>query len=223
MVALREKYDAMKSSRMDVSAHSDEDLRDWIVDGRTEWQEAYHTLVHVRYGGIVHSAVSWTERRHGVLLSWETVINRLFFNLYGSHGSWSGLNSWKPEKGALSGWLWVVTRNVCYAILRESSASVRGERETATVSIDEKNPKTTPTNPDPISEDVVTVTMILEQLNPDCAELLRLKYYHGMTDTDIGVRRGVGREWANRQRRKCERALARLFQEEGLQPSDFNF
>lgn len=213
----------MPTTPSDLDGQSDEDLRGWIVEARAEWQKAYHALFHERYGSVIKSAVEWTGKRHGVRLRWEEVIEELFLNLHGTEGTWSGLNSWTPDRGSLSGWLWVVVRNVCYRLIRRAHRFDDVERVNPTDAFDDSDPGVTPIHREPTAEDVVTVTMLLERVSPDCARLLRWKYYHGMTDEDIARRQEVGREWANRKRRRCERSLADVLRQEGLTPSDFNF
>ena len=206
----------------DFRACTDEDLRRWIVEAHPRWQEAYDALLHERYGGVLKNAMAWAEKRYGTRLAWEMVIEQLFLNLYGAGGTWAGLKSWTSEKGSFARWLWVVVRNVCNRMLRERNPLEEAERIHPIGEQDETGPRVAPPHPDPTAEDIVALRMLLEQVGPECAQLLRWKYYVGLTDADIGQRKGVGREWANRQRRRCERQLAELLHREGLRPSDFN-
>lgn len=213
----------MYPSPDDLDGRSDDDLRSWIVETRPGWQQVYDTFVHDRYGHVVKSAVDWTQRRHGVRLLWEEVIERLFTNLYGGDGQWKGLKSWSRDRGPFSAWLWVVVRNVCYAMIRTDSPLDQAASVNPTGAFDESDAGVHPASSDPSAEDVATVAMLLEQMSAECARLLRWKYFYGMTDEDIARHQRVGREWANRVRRRCERALADVLRREGLSVSDFNF
>jgi len=215
----------MREDRDAFTDLTDSELQAWVVDGRARWQDAYHTLVHVRYGATVESAIAWACRRHGVPLTWEEVIERLFINLRGRDGTWTGLESWSEAKGAFSGWIWIVTRNLCFRMMRTRARNPLQNAASLTPPEDglPSGPAATLADDNPLPESTVAVDLLLEEISPECAHLLRSKYYLGMTDTEIAQEIGVGREWANRQRRRCEKNLASLFQREGLSLSDFDF
>jgi RNA polymerase sigma factor (sigma-70 family) len=209
----------MSSLPPDPRHLSDEDkaLIDWIVASRPGWQTAYERFFHHLCGPVLKDAIEQAEKRYQVDFPLEVVANRLFINMLGKDKNWSGLKSWRPEKSPFKQWLWVVVRNICRRLLRE-----RHPPE-AVGAVDQEAIDSRKPHPGPSAEDVVAFNELLDKLGDDCGQLLRLKYFHGLTDEDIGRLRSTGREWANRQRRDCERRLAELMRQEGLNPSDFNF
>ena len=207
----------------DFRRFTDEALRAWIVEVHAGWPEAYDTLFHGRYGGVIKDAMSWVEGKYNITLDWGTVVSKLFLNMFGERENWTGLKSWARERGTFRRWLWVVVRNVCYRILREEHWLGHVERVSPTGAMMEDEPGRTVPDSDVSIEDILTLDMLLRQLGEECERLLRLKYYHGLTDTEIGQRQGVGREWVNRKLRRCKNQLADLMHSEGLAPSDFAF
>ena len=116
----------------------------------------------------------------------------------------------------------MVVRNACYRLIRKA------EREPPTEPIHPTTGSTNeqhhhPIDPAPSVDSVITLNRLLKQLGDECAQLIRWKYFHGLSDTDAGQRKGVGREWINRMRRRCEKELGTRMHREGLQVSDFDF
>ncbi len=206
-----------------LDPRTDRELRASIVDEQSGWQDAYEALVHGRYGPVVDHAIESALQRYGADLARDEILERLFTHLRGPDAAWTNLKSWAPERGPLRAWLWVVTRNLVRRLLRRSNSHPDAHPLSPTGERTDDAWEATPPAEAPPAEDVVTVALLLERMKPECRDLLRLKYFVGLTDADIGAERNISREWANRKRRRCERHLARLLDREGLVPEDFSF
>ena len=70
-------------------------------------------------------------------------------------------------------------------------------------------------------DEVIGIYRMIELVGDHCTQLLRLKYYDGLSDEKIGARMGHRRKWVNKHKINCLNRLKELVAQQGLTLSDF--
>lgn len=208
------------SFESDFQEVSDAALWHQILEKEHGWEKAYDHLIHKRYGAVLKHAKATVEFKYGVELEWRGVCNEVFLSLYGKKEDWKNLRSWDSTR-PMAGWLWVLTRNLCYRIarkeysLQKSTTSNTGEELEHLHAVSGKNRTETQ------FDEIIAFDHFLSMLKDPCERILRLKYFGGFTDAEIGKKLNITREWANQKRRSCLGALAKILEDQGIDSQSF--
>ena len=180
---------------------SDAALRDWIVAGKKDWERAYEVLIHERYTGVLMKARFSREKAFGKSIEHERLIAGLFELFYGKDGNWNALCSW-DESRSFAKWFFVVVKNHTNRLIKEEL----GQKNMISLEAhnqDNAGPRLDPPAAEANPDDVITFFQLLEKLGPPCTQILRLKYYEGLSDEAIAKTVGHARKWVNRKKNEC--------------------